>query len=99
MRFRSSATSAWNGWDSGAVVVVIRGSLGTGQKQSPDIATPSGVASLARTRQRPIPPPLPFNKRALELIQDRLEQIAQHGPAAGLHEHFRGHARGELQPG
>src|SRR6185295_16301301 len=75
-----------------------RGSPGKGTKQSPDIAILSGVArfSLAATPYRP---PLPLDKRTLELIQDRLEQIAQHGPAAGLHEHFRRHARGELQPG
>ena len=40
----------------------------------------------------------PLDEGALELIGDRLQQIAHHGPAAGLHEHFRGHARDELQP-
>jgi hypothetical protein len=38
-----------------------------------------------------------LDKRAIDLLRDRLRQIVHHGPAAGLHEDFGRHARDELQ--
>ena len=51
------------------------------------------------TLERRCPPPLPLDERALELVHDGLEQVTEHGPAAGLHEHFGRHAGTELQSG
>src|SRR5712672_3459847 len=39
---------------------------------------------------------LSLDKSALQLIGNRLQKIAHHGPAAGLHENFRRHAGDEL---
>jgi hypothetical protein len=37
-----------------------------------------------------------LDKGTPQLIRDRFEEIAQHGPASGLHEDLGGHARNEL---
>src|SRR5882757_10126009 len=39
---------------------------------------------------------LSLDKSALQLIGNRLQKIAHHGPAAGLHENFRRHTGDEL---
>src|SRR5258705_7554328 len=42
---------------------------------------------------------LSLDESALHLIGNWLQEIAQDGPAAGLHENFRRHAGDELQSG